>query len=65
MIELFPNGLKGSRNFSVVHHPSELRIAVAGDDDLGFEAVAMQAPAFVGFWQMRQQMSRFKLKCFP
>ena len=54
VVELFPVGLEGFGDFRVVHQPAELLVALAGDDDFGAEAVAVEAPAFVILGQVRQ-----------
>ena len=64
MVQFFPDRPERLRNVRVIHHPAELRVAFAGDDDLRLETVTMQTPAFVRLGQMRQQMRRLELKCF-
>jgi hypothetical protein len=64
VVELFPERLEGGRDVRVIHQPAELGVAGAGDDDFRREAVAVEAPAFVGLRQVRQQVGGFKLKSF-
>ena len=65
MVKLFPNRAEGVADFRIIHHPAEFWIAGAVDGDLDFEAMAVQAAAFVGFGKMRQQMRGLDLKCLP
>src|SRR6266511_4728647 len=65
VIELFPKRPEGFGNVRVIHQPAEVRIAVAGHDNVHFETVPVKAPALVRLWEMGQQVRRFKLKRFP
>ena len=65
VIELFPKRFKGIGNVGIIHQPAKLRIAFAGDNDLGLETVAVQTAALVRRGQVRQQVRRFKLEAFP
>jgi hypothetical protein len=64
VVELFPERLEGGGDVGVIHEPAEFGIALAGDDDFRRETVAVEAAAFVGLRQMRQQMGGFELEGF-
>ncbi len=64
MIETLHYGFERFADVGVIDQPAESRIHLAGHDDFDLETVAMQAAAFMRRWQIRQQVRRFKLKCF-
>jgi len=64
VVQFGPDRLEGTGDVSVIHEPAERGVARAGDGDLNLEAVAVEAAAFVGLRQARQQVGGLKLKGF-
>ena len=63
MVEPIQQRFEGIGNVRVVHEPAEFSIAFPRDDNFHLETVTVQAPAFVRFWQVRQQVRGLELKC--
>ncbi len=64
MIELFPEWPEGGGDVGVIDEPAELRITEAGDDDLDFEAMSVQAAALVVGGQLGEEMGGLELEGF-
>jgi hypothetical protein len=64
VVELFPEGTESGGDVGVINQPAEFGVAGTGHDELDFEAVAVQAAAFVGGRQFGQQMGGFELEGF-
>jgi hypothetical protein len=64
VIELFPERAEGGGDLGVIDQPAEFGIAGAADDEVDFEAMAVETAAFVRGRQFGEEMGGFELEGF-